>query len=109
MAIQVTGSFKNGFASYVNPQLQLTPHLTYRNNIAMDVQIVIPTEQIDPITSGSSITYNQVGTIGMYPPTSELSYPTTPVDPYADLIYSLETYIITNISASNPDCIFNRF
>ncbi len=28
MAIQITGSFKNGYASYTDPQLQLIPHLT---------------------------------------------------------------------------------
>jgi len=104
MALQVTGSFKNGFTSYVDPQLQLIPHLTYRNSIAMDVQIVIAT----PGESGS-INYSQVGTIPMYPQTSELIAPSASVDPYADLIYSLETYIITNLSGSNPDCVFNRF
>jgi len=107
MAIQVTGSLKNGYASYENPQLQLIPHLTFRGKIAMDVNITIPTYVTNSLGTGS-MSYPQVGTIPMYPKTSDLVYPKTPVDPYSDLIYSLETYIITQISGSNPDCIFNR-
>ena len=99
MAIQITGSFMNNFASYQNPQLQLVPHLTYRNKIAMDVQIIIASET-------NSI---QVGTIPMYPITSDLVAPTTPINPYADLIYSLETYVIDTLTITNPECIFTRF
>lgn len=107
MAIQITGSFKNGYASYENPQLQLVPHLTYRGGIAMDVNITIPTVITEGIQSGSTA-YPQVGTIPIYPQTSQLTYPTTKKDPYSDLINSLETYIITQLSGSNPDCTFNR-
>ena len=107
MAIQITGSFKNGYASYTDPQLQLIPHLTYRGTIAMDVNIVIPTYVTDSLGTGS-MSYPQVGAIPMYPSTSELTYPKTKMDPYSDLIYSLETYIITQLSGSNPDCTFNR-
>jgi hypothetical protein len=108
MAIQVTGSFKNGYASYVSPQLHLIPHLTYRGIISMDVNIIVPTYATE---SAGVITYPyiQAGVIPMYPSTSDLQYPTTPTDPYSDLIDSLETYIITQVSGSNPDCIFNKF
>ena len=99
MAIQITGSFKNNFASYQDPQLQLVPHLTYRNGIAMDVQIVITSES-------NNI---QVGTIPMYPITSDLVAPTISINPYADLIYSLETYVIDKLIITNPECIFTRF
>lgn len=107
MALQITGSFKNGYASYENPQLQLVPYLTYRGTIAMDVNITIPTYVTNSLGTGSMI-YPQVGAIPMYPSTSELVYPTSPIDHYSDLIYSLETYIITQLSGSNPDCTFNR-
>jgi hypothetical protein len=107
MAIQITGSFKNGYASYTDPQLQLIPHLTYRGTIAMDINIVIPT-YVTESTGAYVLTYPQVGAIPMYPSTSELTYPSTPVDPYSDLIDSLETYIITQLSGSNPDCTFNK-
>ncbi len=107
MAIQITGSFKNGYASYENPQLQLVPHLTYRGKIAMDVNITVPVHVTTGIQSGS-IAYPQVGAIPMYPENSQLIAPETPVDPYSDLIYSLETYVINNLSGSNPDCTFNR-
>jgi len=108
MAIQVTGSLKNGYASYVDPQLQLIPHLTYRGTIAMDVNIVIPTYVTDSF-GASNIIYTQVGTIPMYPQTSELNYPEIKTNPYSDLIYSLETYITTQLSGSNPNCVFNYF
>lgn len=107
MAIQITGSFKNGYASYTDPQLQLIPHLTYRGTIAMDVNIVVPT-YVTESTGVITYPYIQVGAIPMYPSTSELTYPVVPVDPYSDLIYSLETYIITQLSGSNPGCTFNR-
>ncbi len=41
MALQITGSFKSGYASYTDPQLQLIPHLTYRGTIAMDVNVTL--------------------------------------------------------------------
>jgi hypothetical protein len=107
MALQITGSFKSGYASYTDPQLQLIPHLTYRGTIAMDVNVTIPTYVTDSLGTGS-MSYPQVETIPMYPSTSELTYPKTKVDPYSDLIYSLETYIITQLSGSNPNCTFNR-
>lgn len=107
MAIQITGSFKNGYANYENPQLQLIPHLTYRGKIAMDVNITIPTYVTNSFGTGS-MSYPQVGAIPMYPENSQLIAPETPVDPYSDLIYSLETYIISNLSGSNPGCVFNR-
>jgi hypothetical protein len=99
MAIQITGSFTNNFASYQNPQLHLVPLLTYRNGIAMNVQIVIPSE----------LEMIQVGTIPMFPTPSDLVAPPTPINPYADLIYSLETYIIDKLTITNPECIFTRF
>ena len=107
MALQITGSFKNGYAFYENPQLQLTPYLTYRGGIAMDVNITIPYTITSGPQSGST-GYTQVGAIPMYPKTSDLNYPEPPIDPYSDLINSLETYIITQLSGSNPGSTFNR-
>ena len=107
MAIQITGSFKNGYASYENPQLQLIPQLTYRGKIAMNVNITVPVHVTAGIQSGS-IAYPQVGSIPMYPEKSQLVVTETPVDPYSDLIYSLETYVINYLSGSNPECTFNR-
>lgn len=107
MAIQITGSFKSGYASYQNPQLQLIPHLTYRGGIAMDVNITVPVEVTEGEQSGS-YQYYQVSAIPMYPQRLDLIPPQPPVDPYSDLINSLETYVITQLSGSNPECIFNR-
>jgi len=101
MAISVTGSLKVGYASYNNPQIQLIPHLTYRGMIAMDAVIVVVTD-----ASGST---SPVTTIPYYPKTSELSYPAQKVDPYSDLIVSLDQYVITQLTGSNPDCTFNTF
>lgn len=101
MAISVTGSLKVGYASYTNPQIQLIPHLAYRGMIAMDAVIVVITD-----ASGST---SPVTTIPYYPNTSELSYPAQKVDPYSDLITSLDQYVITQLTGSNPDCTFNTF
>ena len=108
MAIQVTGSFKIGYASYENPQLQLIPNLTYRGGIAMNINTTIPVKISSGIQSGS-IGYVQVGTIPMYPTTSDLSYPQVPTDPYSDLIWALEKYVIDNLQPINSGSIFNRF
>lgn len=93
MAIQVTGLFKNPKTGqlFQSPKLELVPQLTYRGVISMDVNIVseytgaIPYENVDR----SSLTYNL-----------EI------VDPYNQLIDALETFVIQDVSVSNPDCIF---
>lgn len=100
MAIQVTGSLKCGLASYSNPQLQLVPHLAYRNTILMDVVVVVENESNKMV---------QVTTLPYNPTVAELTYPTTAVNPYADLIYALETVVITSLTGSNSECTFNRF
>jgi hypothetical protein len=105
MAIQVTGSLQVGLAYYKDPIIELIPHLTYRGMVAMDANICAPS--VNPETLSNY--YTQVSAIPYYPQTSELQYPTTPVDPYSDLIYALETYVINNLSGSSPDCTFNRF
>ena len=105
MAIQVTGSLQVGLAYYKDPIIELIPHLTYRGMVAMDANICAPS--INPETSSSY--YIHASTIPYYPQTSELQYPTTPVDPYSDLIYALEMYVIEYLQATNPGSIFNIF
>jgi hypothetical protein len=100
MAIQITGSFTCRYATYTNPQIQLIPHLLYRDKIIMDANVLVAGE------SGSMV---NVTAIPYYPTTAELAYPTTPVNPYADLIYALETVVINSLTGSNPECTFNRF
>ncbi len=117
MAIQITGTLKNGFSTYENPQIQLIPHLTFKGKIAIDAHIVIVSMQADNVITPPNVeapepvmkeVSNQVGTIAYYPEVSALEYPTTPVNVYNDLIYALETYIINDLSVSNPNSTFTR-
>lgn len=101
MALQINGTLQNNYATYTNPQIQLVPHLTYRGTIAMDVNIFV--EVYNPQLSGN--TAIQVSGIPMYPPTSGLTYPSQQIDPYSDLIYSLETYVISQISGQTTGTI----
>lgn len=95
MAIQVTGLFKNPKTGqlFQSPKLELVPHLTYRGEMSMDVNITsdyagaIPYDKIDRTL---------------------LSYNPDILDPYDQLIDALETYVINDLSTSNPDCIFTR-
>jgi hypothetical protein len=105
MAIQVTGSLQVGLAYYKDPIIELIPHLTYRGSITMDANICAPS--VNPETL--SVYYTQASTIPYYPQTSELQYPTTPVDPYSDLIYALEMYVIEDLQVNNSGSIFNIF
>jgi hypothetical protein len=105
MAIQITGSLQVGSAYYKDPIIELIPHLSYRGGLSMDANVCSPI--IDPETTLTS--YTQVTTIPYYPATSELDYPTTPTDPYSDLIYALETFVIENLQPINPESTFNRF
>lgn len=107
MAIQVNGNLKCGFTTYSNPQLRLIPHLTYRGEIAMDVNVIM----INQVTVNEEVedTPVQVNTIPMYPLRVDLIPPQTPVDPHSDLIYSLETYVINNLTSENPGTTFTRF
>lgn len=106
MAIQVTGSLKIGYASYLNPQIRLIPHLTYRGSIAMDASINV---FVESQTSGSVGSWVGATMVPFYPKTSDLSYPSVKVDPYSDLISALDQYTITQLTGSNPDCTFNTF
>ena len=108
MAIQVTGSLTIGHCSYNNPQIQLVPHLTYRGSLTMDAHVAVyalsgSTPQV------SENKWIQVTTIPYYPATEELSYPTEQVNPYSDLIVSLEQYVINQLSIKNAECTFNTF
>jgi hypothetical protein len=105
MAIQVTGSLQVGLAYYKDPIIELIPHLIYRGGINMDAIICAPA--INPETSSSY--YTQVSSIKYYPMTGDLQYPATPTDPYSDLIWSLEKYIIDHLQPDNVDSVFNRF
>lgn len=107
MALQVNGNLKCGFATYSNPQLRLVPHLTYRGGVAMDVNVIIMTQRT--IDEEVEEVPNQVNTIPMYPLQSELTPPSTSVDPYSDLIYSLETYVINKLTSENPGTTYTRF
>lgn len=100
MALQVTGNLKCGLAYYINPQLQLDPQLVYRGGLN-----VITTVNVDNGTG----TYVPVCPLYFSPSTNELVYPTPLTDPYSDLIYALETYIIDQLQPENPDCTFTRF
>ena len=105
MAIQVTGSFQTGLAYYKDPIIELIPHLLYRGGLQMEANVCAPTTNPQKTT----IYYTQVATIPYYPVVSELDYPTTKIDPYSDIICALETYVINDLSGSNPDCTFNIF
>lgn len=106
MALQINGTLENNYATYSNPQIQLVPHLTYRGGIAMDVNIFVEIpNQPFPGQPASGTTLMQVSAIAMYPENSSLVYPSQKVDPYSDLIYSLETYVISQISGSTSGTI----
>lgn len=105
MAIQVTGSLQVGLAYYKDPIIELIPHLMYRGGLSMDANVCAPA--INPETSSSY--YTQVTTLPYYPITSELVYPPTLTDPYSDLIYALETFVIEDLQTNNSGSTFNRF
>lgn len=95
MAIQVTGLFQNPQSKqlFQSPKLELVPHLTYRGVIKMDVHIIS----------------DYKGTIGYENIDRDiLQYDTQITDPYNQLIDALETFVIENVSTSNPDCTFEK-
>lgn len=105
MAIQVTGSLQVGLAYYKDPIIELIPHLMYRGGLSMDANVCAPA--INPETSSSY--YTQVTTLPYYPAVADLQYPAIPTDPYSDLIWALEKYVIDDLQPNNPDSVFNRF
>jgi hypothetical protein len=102
MAVKVTGLFQSPQSNliYESPILGLVPHLEYPGVLNLEVRI---------FPSGSSMPNG-----GIYYASidqTQLSYPTGS-DPYASLIYSLETHVITNLSGSSPintQATFERF
>jgi hypothetical protein len=105
MAIQITGSLQVGLAYYKDPIIELIPHLMYRGGLTMDANVCAPA--YNPETSSSY--YTQVTTLPYYPQLSELNYPSTLTNPYSDLIYALETFVIEDLQLTNPESTFNRF
>ena len=105
MAIQITGSLQVGLAYYKDPIIELIPHLSYRGGLSMDANVCAPSTYLET----TPVDYSQVTTIPYYPVASELNYPTTKTDPYSDLIYALETFVIENLQPINSGSIFNRF
>jgi hypothetical protein len=112
MAIQVTGNLNKPYtvgAFYANPTLLLNPTLGYRNQLQLNVSLV----QSGSMSNNPNIAYLTMGTVyeNIYyqiDPAS-LEYPETPVDPYADMIYALETHVINDLTNTNPSCSFTRF
>ena len=91
MAVKVTGLFQSPQSNliYENPILGLVPHLEYPGTLNLEVRI-FPTGSTAP---NGGLNYPNI-------PQQELYYPAQGT-PYEQLIYSLETYIITNLSGSN--------
>jgi hypothetical protein len=109
MAIKVNGTLANGVRNYQNPILVLVPHLEYRGKISMDLHIKVE-EIVKEVTENEEALTRlvQVDTIPMYPEASELYYPTTQINPYNDLIYALETHVISALTPKNPNSTFTR-
>ncbi len=102
MAVKVTGLFQSPQSNliYENPVLGLVPHLEYPGTLNLEVRI---------IPSGSSISNGGIYYSNI--PQQELYYPAQGT-PYEQLIYSLETYVITNLSGSstiNSQATFERY
>jgi hypothetical protein len=95
MAIKVTGLFQNPKSKqlFQSPKFELVPHLTYKGEIKMDLHIVS----------------DYRGTIGYENIDRDiLQYDTKITDPYNQLIDALESYVINDLTQSNPDCIFEK-
>lgn len=95
MAIQVTGLFQNPQSNqlFQSPKLELVPHLTYRGVIKMDAHIISDYK--------GTIGYENINR-------DSLQYDTQITDPYNQLIDALETFVIQDVSISNPDCTFEK-
>ena len=102
MAIKATGLVNVGNSYYKDPEFQLVPHLTYRGGLTMDAHVHIANE-----ASGSNTI--QVTTTPYYIELKDLTYPTSKTNPYTDLIKSLESYVIADLTVKNPEASFTTF
>jgi len=93
MAIQVTGLFKNPQTQqlFSNPKLEMNPHLSYRGQIKLQVDITSD--------FNGSISYEDIDK-------NQLIYNEEITDPYTQIIDALEDYVIEKLSPFNPECIF---
>ncbi len=102
MAVKVTGLFQNPQSNliYESPILGLVPYLEYHGVLNLEIRI---------FPSGSSLPNGTIYYTNI--DQSTLSYPTD-TDPYSALVYSLETYMMDNLSNANPinsQATFERF
>lgn len=101
MAIKATGMIKiGGLTYYKDPELTLVPHLAYRGNLTMDVNVFV--EKDGSMMQVTAIPYQQINI-------ATLAYPTPATNPYTDLVKALESYVIADLSQINPDATFTTF
>jgi len=101
MAIKATGMVKVGSAYYKDPEFRLIPHLPYKGKLTMDVCVHVTNEPYNNMLQATVIPYNI--------DTANLTYPTVKSDPYTDLIKSLESYVIADLSPKNTEVTFTTF
>jgi|DEB19_MinimDraft_3_1074340.scaffolds.fasta_scaffold00723_4 hypothetical protein len=101
MAIKATGMVKVGSAYYKDPEFRLVPHLPYKGKLTMDVCVHVTNEPYNNMLQATVIPYNI--------DTANLTYPTVKSDPYTDLIKSLESYVIADLSPKNTEVTFTTF
>ena len=104
MAIKATGMVKVGNAYYKDPEIRLVPHLTYKGNLTVDAYVHVTNEAL-----GMNSNVIQVTVMPYSIDLQNLTYPTIKTDPYTDLIKSIETYIISDLSPKNTEVTFTTF
>lgn len=107
MALQVTGDLSIPYKTstfYKNPLLVLNPTLGYRNKLSL----TIPLLQSGSINTNGPLLGGIIDQIYFEIQPADLEYPAEPINPYADMIYALETYTINQLKSINPDCSFER-
>lgn len=102
MAVKVTGLFQSPQSKviYESPILGLVPHLEYPGTLNLEVRI-IPSGSKTP---NGGLNYPNISQQQLYYPPQGT--------PYEQVIYSLETYVITNLSGSsaiNSQATFERY
>jgi hypothetical protein len=101
MAIRATGMMKiGGLTYYKDPELTLVPRLPYKGKLIMDVNVFV--DKNGTMIQANVIPYQEIDI-------TTLTYPTPATNPYTDLIKALETYVIADLSQTNPDVTFTTF
>jgi hypothetical protein len=96
MAIKITGMYPLNGTYAKDPVLSLVPHLTYANNLTLDVFVNNQDSETKELSQIGCVGYNSIDI-------NSLDYPEDEPNGYTNLIMALNEYVVNDIKTKYPE------